>query len=70
MSKFEENIKANGLSFDSIRETARELLPLEYRSKPWLLTNQGGSDNNHTIYSEEIQLDAYLASYTDWHKKN
>ena len=69
MSKFEENIKANGLSFDSIRETARELLPLEYRSKPWLLTNQGGSDNNHTIYSEEIQLDAYLASYTDWHKK-
>lgn len=28
----------------------------------------GGSDNEHTVYSEELQLDAYLASYTDWHK--
>lgn len=68
MSKFEEIIKqADDLSFESIRETARQSLPQQYWNTPWLLTNQGGSDYSHTIYSQEIQLDAYLASYTDWH---
>lgn len=69
MSKFEEIIKqTHELSFDAIREAARQSLPQKYQSTPWLLTNQGGSDSCHTIYSVETQLNAYLASYTDWHK--
>lgn len=69
MSKFEEIIKqTRDLSFDGIRDAAQQSLPQQYQNAPWFLTNQGGSDSNHTIYSEETQLNAYLASYTDWHK--
>lgn len=56
------------LSLASIRDAARQSLPEQYRDRPWLLTNQGGSDIDNTIYTEEIQLDAYLASYVNWHK--
>lgn len=55
-------------SLNSIRDAARLALPEQYRNKPWVITKQGGSDIDNTIYTEEIELDAYLASYTDWHK--
>ena len=68
MSKFEDFIRqAEHLTFDVIRESARLCLPMQFRYTPWLLANQGGSDDAHTIYTEEQQLNAYLASYTDWH---
>lgn len=56
------------LSLAAIRDAARQSLPAQYRRTPWVLTNQGGSDAANTIYTEELQLDAYLASYVDWHK--
>ena len=69
MSNFKEIIKhGNVLSLETIRDAARQALPSEYQNKPWLLTSQGGSDIDNTIYSDELQLDAYLASYTNWHK--
>ena len=69
MSDFREIIKrCNDLSLETIRDAARQALPIRYRDKPWKLTSQGGSDTDNTIYSQELQLDAYLASYTDWHK--
>ena len=69
MSDFREIIKqCSGLSLEVIRDAARQALPLQYRNKPWMLTSKGGSDTDNTIYSQELQLDAYLASYTDWHK--
>ena len=67
MSSFKEIIKqSNDLSLEIIRDAARQALPKRYRYKPWELTNKGGS--NGIIYDQEIQLDAYLASYMDWHK--
>ena len=69
MPNFKENIEQyNQITLESIRDAARESLPYEYRRRPWDLTSQGGSDENNTIYTEELQLDAYLASYVDWHK--
>ena len=69
MSRFKEIISAcNDLSLETIRNAAKEALPSQYRYSPWVITNQGGSDANNTIYTEELQLDAYLASYVDWHK--
>ncbi|MDY5685713.1 MAG: DEAD/DEAH box helicase [Prevotella sp.] len=69
MSKFKEIIKRDGdLSLDAIRDAALQSLPPRYRKIPWSLTSQGGSDGGHTVYSREMQLDAYLAAYTDWHK--
>ena len=69
MSKFKEIIKRDGdLSLDAIRDAALQSLPPRYRKVPWSLTSQGGSDGGHTVYSREMQLDAYLAAYTDWHK--
>lgn len=56
------------VSLETIKEAAYKALPNEYRNNPWIITKQGGSDADNTIYTEEIQLDAYLASYTDWHK--
>ena len=56
------------VKLDAIREAAKNALPQQYRKNPWVLTNQGGSDVNKTIYTEEIQLNAYLASYVNWHK--
>ena len=68
MSKFEDIIRQTEcLTFDIIRESARLCLPIQFRCTPWLLANQGGSDDAHTIYTQEQQLNAYLASYTDWH---
>lgn len=68
MSKFEDIIRqAEHLTFDVIRDSANRCLPEQFREKPWSLANQGGSDDAHTIYTEEQQLNAYLASYTDWH---
>ena len=69
MSDFREIVKrCNDLSLEAIRDAARQALPFQYRNKPWLLTSKGGSDADNTIYSQELQLDAYLASYIDWHK--
>lgn len=55
-------------NLENIKQAAIASLPVQYRYKPWTITRQGGSDSNNTIYTEEIQLDAYLASYVDWHK--
>lgn len=69
MSTFRNNIERhNQISLDQIRDAAVEALPQQFRSCPWSLTRRGGSDVNKTIYSEELQLDAYLAAYADWHK--
>ena len=69
MSDFKQNISQySNCDLNSIKQAAIASLPVQYRNTPWSITNQGGSDNDHTVYSEELQLDAYLASYTDWHK--
>ena len=69
MSDFKQNINQySNCDLNSIKQAAVASLPVQYRNTPWFITNQGGSDNEHTVYSEELQLDAYLASYTDWHK--
>lgn len=69
MPTFKYNIEqSNLICLDSIRDAAIEALPQQYRKNPWTLTSQGGSDDNNTIYTEELQLDAYLAAYVDWHK--
>ena len=69
MQTFIQNIeRTNNINLDSIKNAAREALPEEYRKCPWTLTCQGGSDPNNTIYTNELQLDAYLAAYVDWHK--
>lgn len=69
MPTFDDLIKqTSDLSLESIMRAASRALPEEYRSRPWTLTNRGGADGTHTIYSTELQLDAYLASYTAWHK--
>lgn len=64
MSKFKNNIEGyNEVSLDIIKDAAVNALPAKYRHKPWCITNKGKS-----IYTGEHQLNAYLASYTDWHK--
>lgn len=69
MADFREIIeRCNDLSLENIREAARQALPGPHQERPWTLTSRGGSDTESTIYSSELQLDAYLASYTDWHK--
>ena len=69
MSEFKKNIEEyHDVSLDNIKCAAVNALPAQYRHKPWCITNKGGSDADNTIYTEELQLNAYLASYTDWHK--
>ena len=69
MPDFNRNIEQyDSISLENIRDAAIEALPRHYQRNPWVLTNQGGSDDNNTIYTETLQLDAYLASYVDWHK--
>lgn len=69
MSEFKKNIEEyHDVSLDNIKCAAVNALPAQYRHKPWCITNKGGSDVDNTIYTEELQLNAYLASYTDWHK--
>ena len=69
MSEFKKNIdEYHDVSLDNIKCAAVNALPSQYRYKPWCITNKGGSDEDNTIYTEELQLNAYLASYTDWHK--
>lgn len=69
MCEFKKLIDEYGdVSLEKIKCAAIQSLPIQYRSTPWRITNQGGSDINNTIYTEELQLNAYLASYTDWHQ--
>ncbi len=69
MSEFKKNIdEYHDVSLDNIKCAAVNALPSQYRYKPWCITNKGGSDEDNTIYTEELQLNAYLVSYTDWHK--
>ena len=69
MPDFKRNLEQHDeITLESIRDAARDALPHQYRRCPWVLTSQGGSDPNNTIYTEELQLDAYLAAYVDWHK--
>ena len=64
MSTFRQNIlSANKITLDTIKEAAVNSLPANLRQRPWTITQRGAA-----IYDEEVQLDAYLASYTDWHK--
>jgi len=60
--------RCDEVTLENIRDAAVQALPQQYRRRPWVLTDQGGSNDDSTIYTEELQLDAYLASYTDWHK--
>lgn len=63
MATFEELVSNAGpLSFDIIGWAAKQCLPPEYRSSPWDLTSRGTS-----IYTEQLQLNAYIAAYLDWH---
>lgn len=69
MSEFKKYIdEYHQVSLYNIKCSAEKALPLQYRHKPWCITNKGGSDADNTIYTEELQLNAYLASYIDWHK--
>lgn len=69
MSDFLHNLEQyDKITLESIKNAAKDALPQQHRLKPWEITNQGGSDLNNTIYTDELQLDAYLASYVDWHK--
>ncbi len=69
ISKFKKYIDEYPvITLDNIKSAAVKALPAEYREKPWCITKQGGSDVDNTIYTNELQLNAYLASYTDWHK--
>lgn len=69
MPNFKRNIEQyENITLESIRDAARDALPYKYHKCPWTITKQGGSDSNNTIYTEELQLDAYLAAYVDWHK--
>lgn len=64
MSTFRQNIlAANKISLDVIKYAALESLPAKLRQKPWSITQHG-----EIIYDQEVQLNAYLAAYTDWHK--
>ena len=64
MSTFRQNIlSAKKITLDKIKEAAVNSLPANLRQRPWTITQRGTA-----IYDEEVQLDAYLASYTDWHK--
>lgn len=69
MSEFKKHVNEyHDVSLDNIKCAAIKALPAQYRNKPWCITNKGGADADNTIYTEELQLNAYLASYTDWHK--
>ena len=69
MDSFREIVgKCNNLSLDTIKNAAKKALPPEYQHCPWQFTKRGGSDVDNTIYTHEWQLDAYLASYVDWHR--
>ena len=62
MSEFKKNIEEyHDVSLDNIKCAAVNALPAQYRHKPWCITNKGGSDVDNTIYTEELQLNAYLA---------
>lgn len=63
MATFDDLVtQAGPLSFDIIGWAAKLCLPLEYRSEPWNRTSRGTA-----IYTEQLQLNAYIAAYLDWH---
>ncbi len=69
MPDFKTNIaNSQEVTLNSVKNAAVEALPAECRSTPWNYTNRGGSDIDNTIYTDELQLNAYLASYVDWHR--
>ena len=69
MSDFNTIIQqSSNINLDIIRDAAIEALPPHYRKTAWTLTSRGGGDEANTIYTESLQLDAYLAAYVDWHK--
>lgn len=64
MSDFLHNLEQyDKITLESIKKAAKDALPYEYSSSPYKLTSRGCA-----IYTDELQLDAYLASYVDWHK--
>jgi len=69
MPEFIENLQQyNNITLESIRNAAKNALPREFQRRPWDVTNRGGGDDNRTIYTEELQLNAYLAAYVKMHK--
>lgn len=52
------------ITLDAIEEAARDCLPQELRAQPWTITQRGAA-----FYTKEVQLDAYLAAYTEMHKR-
>ncbi len=60
---FRENIEQyNDVSFENIKKAALQALPLAYQERPWVITESG-----RPIYNQELQLNAYLVAYLDWH---
>ena len=53
------------LSFDSIIELNRDLVPPPYRSCPW---NYPGLDHGTAVLTTEEQCSAYIAAYGDMHQ--
>lgn len=68
MPSFRDYIEQCGnTSKAAIKNAAFQALPDEACREPWKYTKRGGSDSNRAIYSTELELDAYLAAYIDWH---
>lgn len=68
MSDFKKEFqKSNDKSLNSIERICRSLLPPELVHCPWSITGKGGHEGD-IIYSDEVQLNAYMAAYIQWHK--
>ena len=53
------------LSFDSIVELNHNLVPLQYRSRPWTYP---GLDHGTAVLTTEEQCSAYIAAYGNMHQ--
>ena len=68
MSDFKKKFhSASDKSLDNIERICRSLLPPELVRCPWAITDRGGH-SGETIYNDEVQLNAYMAAYIQWHK--
>ena len=68
MSEFKKIFRReNDKSLDNIQRICRSLLPSELARCPWSITGRGGNEGD-LIYDDEMQLNAYMAAYIQWHK--
>lgn len=67
MPSYKEKIKElPQLTLSGISNICKQLVPLEYRNKPWLLPY--GDKNFNKIFTHEDELNGYTAAYTEWHE--